>query len=888
MRLFHLCTLSTSVILLALPPAARAAERHWSFTSACAAADWFAPSATGAPSCWSATAGGAAGAGLPTAADDARIVLASATATTSVPFAWASRGAPAVAVRSLLLQGSSSFAAGLTMDRGSLDVGDLALGLPNQAGRGLLALNGGAITAKRTLLRAGQFDLAGGSLLTGDLDLHSQGAGARLVLDAGRLQANQISLGTAQGFESTLLQQGGELDADGVTLGAFKGRVPVGWTVAGATARATVHGALAVGGAGAGALVLQGPARVDAGSVVVGQGIDGIGTLDMGAAGVLSTPTVTIGGAGQGRLIMSGGAKLDGVGTLVLGEQAGASGVLEATALQSSLGPPDLVIGRAGSGLLRLTQPVAKTSYSLWPAHLTLGELAGGEGTLVIERGILAAFLQMTVGLAGTGTLEVTDGAIGVNFGPLVIGQEAGAVGRVTLRGGNPGYSTMPAINIGSAGHGTLELLDGARLYSDKGVLTLGATAGGRANVRVSGAGSLLQVASVHASGPGRNRIEVLDGGEMRVLEQLLPGPATTILLDGGVLHMFSAALGTGTGLDWRSGTLGVSLAARMDDVQLPRHLALTAGRTLRVTSQGSLTLADGATLSLTDGVLVASALRLEAGARLEARGQRLVALTGLNGSWIQATGDLTLGRADRSDGFASAGVLWIGGTQTQLLDADAAELGLQTRITDGGRLTAAQGLWLPGGRALVGEGQARVVGALRSNGDVAAISGRLSFQDSVSGEGSWSGNLRFEGGFDPGARPVSRSFNGGTLEIAPGGWLRLDIASTEPRLGHDMLTEIGNLDFGGALRLDFAPGFSADQGGRLQLFEFSRFSGHLDAGNVSITGLPSWRVDLSQLAVDGSLGITPVPEPAAAWLLLAGGAVLVLRRRPLQPSRAG
>jgi len=314
--------------------------------------------------------------------------------------------------------------------------------------------------------------------------------------------------------------------------------------------------------------------------------------------------------------------------------------------------------------------------------------------------------------------------------------------------------------------------------------------------------------------------------------------------------------------------------------VQLPRQLSLTAGRTLRVFSAGGLTLADGATLSLDGGTLATSALGLEAGARLEARGRLPVALAGLGGSWIQATGDLTLGSAGRSDGFATAGVLWIGGTQTELLDADAAELGLQTRLTDGGGLTAAQGLWLPAGRALVSEGQTRVVGMLRSEGDVAAISGRLSFQDSVNGDGNWSGNLRFEGGFDPGALPVDRSFAGGSLEIAPGGWLRLDIASAEPRLGHDMLTEIGALAFDGTLHLDFAPGFSADAGTRLQLFQFARFSGHFDAGNVRIAGLPAWRVDLSQLAVDGSLGIAAVPEPAAAWLLLAGAAVLALHRR--------
>jgi hypothetical protein len=877
------------ILLSAVPQTASAADRYWRFMAACEAADWFGPP-NGQPStCWAASAGGAAGASLPGINDDVRIADDTLKATARVAFASAGRGAPAVAVRSLLLQGNASFAAGLTMDRGSLDVGDLALGLPDQAGRGLLALSGGEITAKRLLLRAGELELTGGSLIAGELTLHSQRAGARLTMTGGHLQApDGLSVGTQYGQEAAIVQQAGTIESRWLTLGAFKGAATASWTLSGSGTAGAVADTLVVGGAGAGRLTLQAGTQVDASSaVVVGQapGIDG--ELQLVGNSLLRTPMVTVGAAGKGLLTLGASSRLDS-DLLVLGDEAGSEGRLVAVDLPAPLSITSYVIGRHGKGFLQVRSASSSLTDATYGYAMVLGQFSGSDGTLLLEQASLwFPFDSVIVGDQGAGLLQITGGMFNLPGQQLAIGKGLGGRGRVIMQGTNNNAYTIGSIDIGRAGHGTLELLDGARIDNpDPLVVTMGASAGGHGELTVSGAGSQLQITTLAAGGPGSNRVRLADGGVLAAGTVML-GPASVLVLDGGQLNAHVLKLGPAASLDWRAGTIQVSSAVTLDDVQLPRSLALLPGRTLRVA--GNLIVADGAALTVAGGSLESPALALQSGSRLDAQGTLPMRLQGAAGSWIEAQGALSLGDATQTLGFVHAGVLWAGGQAVTLHDADAAELGLQTRLTDGGSLSAANGLWLPAGHALVSQGQARVAGALRNDGDVYALDGRLSFADTASGEGNWLGNLRFEAGFDPGDLQVDRIFGGGNLGIAPGAWLQLDIVSAEPRLGHDALGEIGQLSFEGELRLVFAPGFAADAGTRLQLLSFQSFSGRLDATNVRIEGLPAWRVDLSRLSVDGSLGIAPVPEPAtwALWLTgLTGLGGRALRRRAAHATR--
>lgn len=95
-------------------------------------------------------------------------------------------------------------------------------------------------------------------------------------------------------------------------------------------------------------------------------------------------------------------------------------------------------------------------------------------------------------------------------------------------------------------------------------------------------------------------------------------------------------------------------------------------------------------------------------------------------------------------------------------------------------------------------------------------------------------------------------------------------------------------LGLDGRLQLLFGPGFATAGATRLQLFDFHSACGALSADRIDVIGFDRARLDLSRLAVDGSLGVSAVPEPGTPLLWLAGGLLLAARaRRRLSPAAA-
>jgi hypothetical protein len=96
---------------------------------------------------------------------------------------------------------------------------------------------------------------------------------------------------------------------------------------------------------------------------------------------------------------------------------------------------------------------------------------------------------------------------------------------------------------------------------------------------------------------------------------------------------------------------------------------------------------------------------------------------------------------------------------------------------------------------------------------------------------------------------------------------------------GHDLYRYGGALQFGGTLKLVLDAGFSAQAGERFDLFDWGSRSGQFAALDLSAAQLAEGlRWDTSQLYVDGSVGVSAVPEPASAYALL-GGLVLLAQR---------
>lgn len=177
--------------------------------------------------------------------------------------------------------------------------------------------------------------------------------------------------------------------------------------------------------------------------------------------------------------------------------------------------------------------------------------------------------------------------------------------------------------------------------------------------------------------------------------------------------------------------------------------------------------------------------------------------------------------------------------------------------------------------------------GRFINNGLVESGASPLTFMGSVSGSGGFAGNVRFLAGYEPGGDPGSRTaqvgFGGGDIAFGTHAVLTLQIDTLAPGTGFDQLAGIDDLNFDGTRVLDLGSGFAAAPGTVLSLIDFRTFSGWLDAARTVVNGFDATQLNLSRLAIDGTLSITAVPEPAAPALGLAGLHMLGLAVRRLR-----
>jgi PEP-CTERM motif len=242
--------------------------------------------------------------------------------------------------------------------------------------------------------------------------------------------------------------------------------------------------------------------------------------------------------------------------------------------------------------------------------------------------------------------------------------------------------------------------------------------------------------------------------------------------------------------------------------------------------------------------------------------------------------GSFAAGLVTRDDGFDFDGTLVVQGSTMVLLDGNGARLGQSTQLLTGSTLASASGLALEAGRTLKFSGAAVVEGRFTHHGAVAPDGpGSITFEDDVSGPGSFAGRVIFRGLYAPGTAAVD--FGGGTLSLGTSGELALRIDGLAPG-SFSQLADIGTLQAGdAALALAFAPDLALpDEGATLALLDFAAFDGAFDPARVRISGIDAQRVDLSRLGVDGTVAITPVPEPGTVAMMLAGLVAVVWRGR--------
>jgi hypothetical protein len=259
-------------------------------------------------------------------------------------------------------------------------------------------------------------------------------------------------------------------------------------------------------------------------------------------------------------------------------------------------------------------------------------------------------------------------------------------------------------------------------------------------------------------------------------------------------------------------------------------------------------------------GGLVAAGLgwTMDGSAEISGFGQLSGAVVGGATNYVAATGGtLTLGDANSNVGFSFSGTIDIAsGATLNLLDADAAELGAETTLADGGRLNSLNGVELGSGEIVTASAAAEIGGEFTNQGTVNGPNARgqfLTFTDDVDGSGSYTGNIVFSDGFTPGSSAAAVSLENVTFDSTAE--LRLEIFGLAAGTAHDQLNVSGTADFGGNLQVVLIDDFDPAAGDAFDLLNWGT-----RVGTFSTVLLPSLGSGLSwntsQLYTEGILSI--------------------------------
>jgi T5SS/PEP-CTERM-associated repeat protein len=800
-------------------------------------------------------------------------------------------------VTGLLTVGDGGSGRVVASDRGTISASGLvANGVPTGGATVSISGSGTALNVGNSLVigrtRGAQIEVLDGAALAANFGVVGEGAGTESfakLAGASSVWDNRVSLVVGSDGKGTLQVDSGLLKTVDAAVGMNAGSTGFVKLDGGQSSWAS-SGTLRVGQAGSGTFGVTGGAHASTAHVLLGDAASGSGTVTLSGGTWTNASEFALGNNGSGLLNVNAGSTLT-TGSLLNGYGKG-SGTVNVNGSGAWLGVTGTAsIGRIGTGTLNLGGGAAMES-----SLAALGDLAGSSGIAVVNGASWNNTNDLLVGNNGTGVLQLGAGGL-VKTRTLAVGNAFGSVGTLQIAGPGATLQASGPATIGGFGTGTLTIGTEGKLKSGGAVLGSGPAGSGTATI--SGANALWTIGGDLDVGlQGRGRMTVGAQGTVDVAGTTRVGTQGVLTLDGGTLATGSAQLGDTSRFDWRAGTLRVKGNAAMDGGALPTLVLLSSARSLQVDqtlalgSGSALLLAGGGlkagTLSFDNAVIAASggpqALDMNQIGLLSGRGSvaaRVVGGFGGNNT-INATGALTLGLAAAADSINFAGTLQLNGQQVVLLDADLAELGGNVQIGTGGRLASVNGTWLTPGAMLWSSVGSVVQGSFVNDGTVHSQGGPLTFTDAVGGSGSFAGDVHFDRSYAPGNSTAIVRFGNGAATFSTGSVLTLEINGTTAGSGFDRLADIDTFTFDGTLALNFGTGFQAAKGTKLQLLDFDVFHGQLDASHVVVKGFDRSQLDLSRLAVDGSITISAVPEPGT-WALWLGGLAAVsqvVRRR--------
>ena len=373
------------------------------------------------------------------------------------------------------------------------------------------------------------------------------GSGSLLVLNGGSV---------AIGATGTFLSNGTNFTAGGIGIGRSLGATGT-LTVSGAGSQLSTLGGMSVGQQGQGLLDILngGTVLISASGVSVGTtaAAGASGTIDVGGSGAAAALNFA---AGSGGMSVGAGAfgtvdvtdngtiNLNGTGFLTIGSPVGSVGsvVVGGTAASAviNIGTAGLTVGNAGNG--SLTVNALGTIALTGTAGILVGQSAGATGRMTVNGGVVtegATTSGFTVGLSSgaAASLQITNnGMVSLAGGGMAIASGTGANGSVSLSGAGSTLKTSgtAGITVGGSGNGTLTVAAGG-VVNDGNGLTVGANTSSHGLVSITGGGILASSINVGGNGGGTGTLAITGG------------TVTT----GGIL-----GIGIGTG---SSGTVSIS-----------------------------------------------------------------------------------------------------------------------------------------------------------------------------------------------------------------------------------------------------------------------------------------------------------------------------------------
>lgn len=595
----------------------------------------------------------------------------------------------------------------------------------------------------------------------------------------------------------------------------------------------------------------------------------GVGTVNVAgihANGTRSTWTntgaLTIGNYGTGTLNVTDGGLVSNTGGII-GNIAGSTGAATVSGVnganRSTWTNSSLTVGASGAGTLSVTDGGLVTgatgSVGTAASSTSTATVSGVNGT---NRSTWTNSGSLSVGSAGTGTLNVLDGGL-VTSGIGTLGNTAGSTGTATVSGVNgtdrSTWTSSGNLSVGYNGTGVLNVTAGGQVTATGGLMTsYGPTAS--STMTVSGAGSKVSTDGIATIGnQGESRVTVTDGGAVSAGQWTIVGNSGqgTVDIDNGGTWTSTSEFAVGHNTVGTVNILaGGSVASGLG--RLGRYVdgigtVNVQGTGASWTNAGALTLGDAGagTLNLGDGGKVSST-------------------NVVLGNQASGSGTVNLGAAAGSPA-AAAGTLdtptLAFGAGTGTLNFNHTGTGYEFNVAmSGGGLGNSTINQLAGVTNLTGNsstfgGTTNVTGGrLSVNGTLGNATSQVNVGNgaTLGGAGTIGGNVAIGNGvLSPGNSPGTLTING-NLALASGSVLDYELGAANTAGGplNDLTVVKGNLTLDGTLNVTQSAGGVYGAG----VYRLIDYTGTLTDNGLELGSMPAGTDNYVQTSIANQVNL--------------------------------